>query len=179
MPRLFLIGYMGCGKTTLGKRLAKKLGLAFIDIDLFIENRFRKSIGEIFKKHGESGFREIEHKILEEVVGFENTVISTGGGLPCFFNNMELMNQHGTTIYLQVSVDELTNRLESCKGNRPLIKDKAKDELQEFIAENLNKREAWYGKANLTVSAENLFTPKDTDARVDDLIQHLKKQISL
>jgi Shikimate kinase len=176
MPRFFLIGYMGSGKTTIGKRLAKKLGLAFIDVDLFIENRFRKSIGEIFKEYGENGFRNIEHKILEEVVGFEDTVISTGGGLPCFFNNMELMNQHGTTVYLRVSVDELTNRLETCKNNRPLIKDKGKDELHEFIAESLNKREIWYNKAKLVITAEKIFTPKDMETQIDDLIQQLKKQ---
>ena len=179
MPQFFLIGYMGSGKTTIGKRLAQKLGLSFIDMDLFIENRFRKSIGEIFKESGETGFREIERKILDEIVGFEDTVVSTGGGLPCFLDNMELMNQHGTTIYLQVSVNELTNRLETCKSNRPLIKDKSKVELQEFIEENLSKRETWYNKADLSVPAENLFSRKDIEARVDDLILHLKKQTNL
>ena len=176
MPPLFLIGYMGSGKTTLGKCLAKKLGLSFIDMDLFIENRYRKSISLIFKEHGEDKFREIEHKVLEEIVGFENTVISTGGGLPCYFNNMELMNGHGTTIYLKASPDELASRLKNSKDNRPLIKDKAPTELKEFIREGLNKRETYYQKAALAISVENLNSRKEIEAKVDELIYHLEKQ---
>jgi shikimate kinase len=93
MKPFFLIGYMGSGKTTLGKQLAKKLNLQFVDMDLFIENRYHKSISEIFKEKGEDGFREIERRTLQEIAGFENVIISTGGGLPCFFDNMDLMNK--------------------------------------------------------------------------------------
>ena len=176
MSQIFLIGYMGAGKTTLGKCLAKRLGLSFVDMDLFIENRFRKSVGQIFKENGETRFREIERTVLEEIVGFENTIVSTGGGLPCFFDNIDLMNRHGTTIYLKVPINELADRLKTGKNNRPLIKNKSGAELQEFIKENIDKRETYYNKANLIISAENLFTRKDIDARVDDLIFHLEKQ---
>lgn len=167
---------MGSGKTTIGKRLAKKLELPFIDMDLFIENRYRRSVGQIFNEIGENKFREIERKILEEVVDFENTVISTGGGLPCFYNNIELMNQYGTTVYLKVDAEKLANRLETCKNTRPLLKDKSGTELQEFVKENMDKRKTYYNQAKLIISAEDLFTWKDIDARVDDLISHLEKQ---
>ena len=170
---------MGCGKTTLGKCLAQKLGFSFIDVDLFLENRYRKSINQIFEEYGESAFRQIENKILNEIVGFENTVVSTGGGLPCFFDHMELMNQHGTTIYLKVDVEELANRLETQMSTRPLLKDKTREELNDFIRENLTKREPYYSKAKLIVSAENLFTKKDINDRVDNLILHLEKQAIL
>ena len=170
---------MGCGKTTLGKCLAQKLGFSFIDVDLFLENRYRKSINQIFEEYGESGFRQIENKILNEIVGFENTIVSTGGGLPCFFDHMELMNQHGTTIYLKVDVEELANRLETQMSTRPLLKDKTREELNDFIRENLTKREPYYSKAKLIVSAENLFTKKDINDRVDNLILHLEKQAIL
>ncbi|MDL2323049.1 shikimate kinase [Bacteroidales bacterium OttesenSCG-928-A17] len=179
MPQLFLIGYMGSGKTTLGKCLAKKLGLSFIDIDLFIGNRFRKSIDQIFREYGEEKFREMEHAILREIVGFEDTVISTGGGTPCFFNNMGLMKEYGTTIYLKVDSEELTKRLKNGKNNRPLLKDKSNTELQEFIEENIKKRETYYNEADFIVPAEKLFTKKDIDTGVDELICHLKKQALL
>lgn len=179
MPQLFLIGYMGSGKTTLGKCLAKKLGLSFIDTDFFIGNRFRKSIDQIFKECGEEGFREMEHKVLQEIVAFENTVVSTGGGTPCFFNNMDLMKEYGTTIYLKVDAEELATRLKNRKSSRPLLKDKSNTELQEFIEGNIEKRETYYNEADFIVPADKLFTKKDIDSGVDELIYHLKKQAIL
>src|SRR5690554_4257405 len=98
MERIFIIGYMGSGKTTVGKKLAKSLSLSFIDLDAFIESKYRKTIAEIFAEKGEDGFRKIESKALSEVALIEDVVISTGGGAPCFYNNMELMNKTGTTV---------------------------------------------------------------------------------
>ena len=124
MTRLILIGFMGSGKTTLGRALAKELGLTFIDLDNYIELRRCKSINRRFEESGEDGFRTIERNLLHEVCEFENVVISAGGGTPCFFDNIDYMNAQGTTIYLQVSNERLLERLRIAKSRRPLLKDK-------------------------------------------------------
>ena len=103
MTRIILIGYMGAGKTTVGKALAKDLGLMFYDLDWYIESRMHKTVAQIFKESGEEGFRRIERNMLHEVAEFEDVVISCGGGTPCFFDNMEYMNSQGQTLYLQAS----------------------------------------------------------------------------
>jgi shikimate kinase len=173
MKKIFLIGYMGAGKTTIGKRLSKKLDLQFIDMDLFIENRYRKKIGEIFAEKGEEGFREIEKKTLLEVAQFENVVISTGGGAPCFFDNMEVMNRSGQTVYLKVSVDELAMRLLKSKNSRPLIKSKNGDEVKKFVAENLAKRESWYNQASVIFNVEKMTTYQDINHLVESLLSQI------
>ena len=99
MKRIFLIGYMGAGKTTVGKVLSRQLGLSFVDLDHYIEGRYHKTVGQLFAEKGEEAFREIERRMLREVAAFENVLISTGGGTPCFFDNMEFMNAYGTTVY--------------------------------------------------------------------------------
>jgi shikimate kinase len=177
--KIFLIGYMGSGKTTIGKLLAKKMNLQFMDVDLFIENRHRKSITAIFAEKGEDGFREIERRTLQEIAGFENIVISTGGGLPCFFDNMDVMNAYGTTIYLKTSVKELVKRLSVGKQNRPLIKDKNDTELYEFVGQNLQKRESFYNKATIIFEMDDRFTKKNLDWSVANLITSLTEDIHL
>jgi shikimate kinase len=164
---------MGSGKTTIGKKLSKELHLQFIDLDAFIENRYRKSVGEIFAEKGEAAFREIERKTLEEVAQFENVVISTGGGTPCFFNNMAVMNEAGTTIHIKVSVDELARRLSLSKDKRPLIKGKTPEELKLFITDNLEKRKSFYNQADYVFDAEQLETKNDVDAVVQRLTKYL------
>lgn len=111
MVRIFLTGYMGAGKTTLGKAFARKLNVPFIDLDWYIEERFHKTVGELFTERGEAGFRELERNMLHEVAEFENVVISTGGGAPCFYDNMEFMNRTGKTVFLNVHPDVLFRRL--------------------------------------------------------------------
>ena len=113
MVRIFLTGYMGAGKTTLGKAFARKLNVPFIDLDWYIEERFHKTVGELFTERGEAGFRELERNMLHEVAEFENVVISTGGGAPCFYDNMEFMNRTGKTVFLNVHPDVLFRRLKS------------------------------------------------------------------
>ncbi len=156
MTRILLIGYMGAGKTTLGRALAAKLGITFIDLDNYIEQRFRKNISQIFAEKGEEGFRDIERRMLHEVAEFEDVIISTGGGTPCFFDNIEFMNSKGITVYLQVPVERLFIRLSIARKQRPLIKDKSDDELKAFIAEQLAKRELHYSKAQHTFEADKL-----------------------
>ncbi|MDR0231505.1 MAG: shikimate kinase [Dysgonamonadaceae bacterium] len=167
--RIYLIGYMGSGKTTIGKKLAKKLGSQFVDVDCFIESRQRKTINEIFSEKGEDAFRLMEHNALEEISLFENVIISTGGGAPCFYNNIELMNKSGFTIYLKTSPEELTKRLNINKNKRPLLRDKTPEEMQAFITENLEKRNYYYSQAQL------IFDTRQMSANniVDALILHL------
>lgn len=138
---------MGCGKTTTGKRIAKKYGLDFIDLDHYIENRYFKTIPQLFEEKGEDGFRQIEHNMLIEVSEFENAVISTGGGAACFFDNMDIMNKSGETIYLKASPENLFKYLKTATQNRPLLQGKNDEELLQFIKEGLEKREPFYMKA--------------------------------
>lgn len=138
---------MGCGKTTTGKRIAKKYGLDFIDLDHYIENRYFKTIPQLFEEKGEDGFRQIEHNMLIEVSEFENAVISTGGGAACFFDNMDIMNKSGETIYLKANPENLFKYLKTATQNRPLLQGKNDEELLQFIKEGLEKREPFYMKA--------------------------------
>ena len=145
--RIILIGYMGAGKTTVGKELAKALGLTFYDLDWYITTRMRRTVKEIFDERGEEGFRRIEHNMLHEVAEFENVVISCGGGTPCFFDNMEYMNQQADTVYLKASPEVLYAHLQMGKGVRPLLLNKTPDEVQQFIREQLAYREHFYSQA--------------------------------
>lgn len=145
MLRIFLVGYMGSGKSAMGRLLAREKGLNFIDLDTYIEGKYHRTIAEIFAQEGEDGFRSKERDCLREVAAFENVVIATGGGAPCFFDNMELMNAAGETIYLKLTPEHLAKRLSTSKaGVRPLIKDKKADELHGFISAMLQQREPYY-----------------------------------
>jgi len=167
--RLFLVGYMGAGKTTIGKLLAKKLNYAFVDVDWFIENRYNQTISKIFEEKGEAVFREIEHRALIEISSYENVVVSTGGGLPCFFNNMELMNRAGTTVYLKENVDELAKTLNTNKQNRPLIKNLNFEELQIFIKKHLEEREPFYNQAKHIINVKQCVTKHEIDQWIEEL----------
>ena len=133
MVRIFLTGYMGAGKTTLGKAFARQMDIPFVDLDWYIEERFHKTVGELFTERGETGFRELERNMLHEVAEFENVVISTGGGAPCFFDNMDFMNRTGKTVFLDVHPDVLFRRLRVAKQQRPILQGKEDDELKAFI----------------------------------------------
>ena len=173
MKRIFLIGYMGAGKTTVGHELAKQMELTFIDLDLYIEARYHKTIRELFAEKGEADFREIERKALHEVADFEDVLVSTGGGAPCFFDNIDFMVSTGTTVYLRVSADELAARLEPCKQTRPIIQHLSGDELKQFIEKNLEKREPFYSKASIIFDAEEMLTETDVKNIVGELARIL------
>lgn len=145
--RIYLIGYMGSGKSTVGTGLAKALNLDFIDLDHYIESRNHRTIPDIFARDGEAEFRRLEQKALHEVSEFENIVIATGGGAPCFFDNMEVIKRTGKSLYLNGSPRILADRLMHSKTERPLIKGKTEPELVTFIAETLAKRSEWYTQA--------------------------------
>ena len=179
MRNVFLIGYMGVGKTTVGKLLSIDLGMEFIDLDKYIEKRYRKSIPELFEKKGEAGFRKIECEMLREIATFQNVLISTGGGAPCFFDNMNLMNKMGITIYIKASVDQLVSRLLSSKNVRPLVQNKTPDELREFVKQHLAQRENYYSKASIIYENKQLVSRAHVSETVDaikEVLQaHLKK----
>jgi len=153
---IFLIGFMGSGKSTLGRRLAARLGYTFLDLDKFIEDRQQAIIPDLFAKYGENDFRKLESKALEEVSKLSDIVIATGGGAPCFFDNMEVMNQAGNTIYLQISPRQLASRLASSHTERPLIKGLEGDALLGFVATKLEQREVFYLKAHHCLTGDRL-----------------------
>jgi shikimate kinase len=147
---------MGCGKSTLGKRLAKHLNLQFVDMDHYIEMRNHKTVPQIFAEEGEAEFRKKERKALEELADFSDIVIATGGGAPCFFDNIELMNSSGTTIYMNIDPAILADRLLHSKTERPLIKGKSKEELTSFIDEMLKKRNPFYSQARFQITEPDI-----------------------
>lgn len=151
MKRIIIIGYMGAGKTTVGKELSKDIGIQFYDLDWYIESRMRKTVAQIFADKGEEGFRKVERNMLHEVAEFENVIISCGGGTPCFFDNMDYLNEQGDTIYLKAAPEVLYKHLLMGKVERPLLKNKTPDELIAFIREQLEMREPFYSKAKYTL----------------------------
>lgn len=154
--RIYLVGYMGCGKSTLGRLLAATLKLSFIDLDTFLEEKYFRTIPRIFAEEGEAGFRLKEQKVLHEVAAFDNIVVATGGGAPCFFDNMEVMNNSGYCIFLDVDTSTLVNRLMHAKTERPIIKGKSADELYHFIEEMMQKRRPFYEKAHFILKGNEI-----------------------
>ncbi|MEA3460338.1 MAG: shikimate kinase [Bacteroidota bacterium] len=154
--RIFLIGFMGSGKSTLGSKLARRIEYQFVDMDQLIEDTAEMSVPAIFSEHGEEVFRKWEHDILVELCQREKLVISTGGGAPCHSHLIDLMNAHGTTIYIRLSPEALKDRLIRSRTERPLIKGKSESELLDFITGLLEKRESFYIQATLVVDGINL-----------------------
>lgn len=155
--RIFLIGFMGCGKTTIGRTLASALKLTFIDLDTFLEERYFRTIPQIFAEEGEDGFRLKERKVLEEVSAFDDVIVATGGGAPCFFDNMELMNNSGFCVFLDVDIDSLVSRLIHARTERPLIKGKSPKELRVYIEGLMEKRRPFYEKARYILKGAEIF----------------------
>jgi shikimate kinase len=154
--RVFLIGFMGCGKTTVGKKLAAKLDLPFYDLDKLIEDKYNKSVSEIFETEGEASFRKMEHSLLSELSLNEDFVLSTGGGVSCFFNNMDIINSSGVSVYLSMTPQALFSRLKNKRLSRPLIKNLNDNQLLDYITYKLRERLPWYQKAHLIVDALNI-----------------------
>lgn len=153
MNRIFLIGFMGCGKSTVGRNLARALNWKFIDLDQFIQEQEGLSITEIFNQQGEEVFRLLEKNALEKAATLENVVIATGGGAPCHHNNLERMKESGLTIYLKLEPEGLLERLLAARKSRPLIANKSDDELLLFIREKLAEREPFYNQASVIADA--------------------------
>ncbi|RDV10396.1 shikimate kinase [Pontibacter diazotrophicus] len=148
---IFLIGMMGSGKTTLGRQLAERLGYAFVDLDEYLEKRVGRSIAEVFEQEGQERFRELEREALEAVVlDYDDAVISTGGGAPCFFDNIDFINRHGVSCFLDVPVEEISRRLLASNLQvRPLLAGKSEEEVSSFLAKTLSLRKQFYEQANI------------------------------
>ncbi len=174
MTRIILIGYMGAGKTTLGKALAQELNLQFYDLDWYIEERYHKTIAQIFAERGEDGFREIERNMLHETAEFENIVLSCGGGTPCFFDNMAYMNRQAKTVYLKATPEILTQHLRMSKTERPLLKGKNDEELIQYISTSLETRTPYYSRAHYTFDVTLL----DNSENIKDAVRSLKELLN-
>lgn len=155
--RIYLIGYMGSGKSALGRQLAALLGTDFLDLDDLFEERYHLSIYDFFEKYGEDNFRKIESELLFGTSDIENVVISTGGGTPCFFDNMDFIVGHGISVYLRMTSRELAGRLMHVRRKRPLLKNLEPDKFEEWITEQLRVREVFYMKAS------HLYYPQKED----------------
>ena len=175
MKRVILIGYMGSGKTTVGKALSKETGMMFYDLDWYIESRMRKSVSQIFAEKGEEGFRKIEYNMLHEVAEFEDVIISCGGGTPCFCDNMDYLNQQGDVVYLKASPETLHKHLLMAKIERPLLKGKSTDELIAYITEHLKQREPFYEKARHILDVNVL----DDYDKIKISVQQLRELLKL
>lgn len=164
--RIFLVGFMGAGKTTLGRKLARKLELKFIDLDREIEKKFQKSVVEIFTSDGEEQFRAMELDVLNLFLKSDNYVMATGGGTPCFGNVMETLNNFGTTLYVKSLPEILANRLSNAYIERPLLRNKTPEEMLEFVNKTLGEREPVYSRAHFTLNG-------DEDYDLDQLARNL------
>lgn len=154
--RIFLVGYMGCGKSRWGKIIAEHYQYRFVDLDTLIEERENASISKLFEMHGESGFRSCESSALHSVADEENIVISTGGGAPCFHDNMNEMNRLGLTLYIEATPELLRERITNSKTERPLVKSLSHDELLKYIGKHLKSRLPFYHLAKCKLTSGNL-----------------------
>lgn len=168
MTKIILLGYMGCGKSTIASRLSKITKIPYVDLDNNIEERTNLSINEIFKQRGEIYFRKLEHEIFVELVNSpQNMIIGLGGGTPCYANNHELLKGDNVfSIYLNASIETLFGRLVYNKSKRPLLADKTDEELKEFIAQHLFERNFYYNQAKYKVSIDG----KAKDETTQDIL---------
>ena len=171
IKKIYLIGFMGSGKTTIGGRLADLIGFDFVDTDHYIEMQHGITISEIFAQHGEAAFREMEQKLLLEIQYLDNVVVSTGGGMPIFGDNMDVMRSGGKVVYLKASPQTLANRLLCSQDKRPLVKEKTEEELQQYIEEKLSEREPFYACAHIVVQSD--------DFSMEETLLALEKFVSL
>ena len=169
MNRIYLVGYMGAGKSTTSRRLAQRLGWEAVDTDDLFEAKYKISVCDFFQKYDEPLYRKLESEVLKETAALENVVVATGGGTACYFDNMEWMNAHGLTVFLRISEQAVVNRLAHAKRKRPLAVGKSEEELAEFVKNHYTERMPFYEQARITVKAEDLD--------VDNLMQLIKDKL--
>lgn len=155
MKNVVLIGFMGCGKSTLGKKIARKLNYRFLDSDEEIERISGRTVPELFEEFGETHFRELENDYLRSLRSEQKIVLSTGGGMPCFNDNMKLIKELGTSFYLKLSPYELASRLQKSKTPRPLLRGKNEEELYFYVKEMLRQRNDFYQQADFILNGKS------------------------
>ena len=175
MKRIILVGYMGSGKTTVGKALSKATGMMFYDLDWYIESRMHTTVSKLFSERGEEAFRKIEYNMLHEVAEFEDVIVSCGGGTPCFFDNMDYLNQQGDVVYLKATPEVLYKHLLMAKVERPLLKGKSPEELIAYITEHLKEREPFYEKARHTLDVSVL----DNHDKIATSVERLRTLLNI
>ena len=172
MKNIYLLGFMGSGKSYLGKWLSEKFNLNFLDLDEFLEDTMNLSIPQIFSSIGETGFREIEANLLRKTSDFSKNIISCGGGTPCFNDNMKWIKNHGISIYLKTSEELLFKRLNNQKAGRPLISNMSDDDLKKFISMKLTEREKFYEQADyIYLQKEDNDTPIELEKFITEKLQ--------
>lgn len=170
MKPLFLVGYMGCGKSTLGRKLARRLGVAFVDTDALVEEREGAAVADVFRYEGEEHFRQVEREVLEDVIASEDAaVVSTGGGLPVWGDNMQRMNEAGDTVYLRRSADQIARRLSPYgRQKRPRLRGLSDEELVGFMERDMAAREPFYTQARLIVDC--------TETSDEELVERILRE---
>ena len=154
--RVILVGFPGCGKSSVGKKLAAKLGYGFVDLDEAFEEEYHITIPDFFQKYNETAFRSCERKVLINKLQEDDIVLSSGGGTPCFSDNMQLMKDSGIVVYIKMAPASLFDRLSHAKRPRPLVQNKTPEELQQYIDNTLPLREPVYQQAHFTVKGESI-----------------------
>ncbi len=169
--KIVLIGYMGSGKSTVGRVLSEKMGLLFVDLDEAIEEGEGKTIAALFKERGEITFRKIEHRYLTSILREnDNLVLATGGGAPCYSGNMQtILNATDHVFYLKLSINGLVERLAPQKSNRPLIAHLTKEEMPDFFGKHLFERNTFYNQANYTIVCDG--------KSVDDIVREIEGKL--
>lgn len=175
MKSIVLVGYMGSGKTTVGRQLAQALGRTFYDLDWYIEMRYHRTVPQLFEERGEEGFRELERNMLHEAAEFEDIVLSCGGGTPCFFDNMDYICSVSESVYLKATPEVLAQHLKMRKVERPLLQGKSEDELLDFIRTSLKDREPFYLKAKHVVDVTLL----DNYDKLQISVQLIREKLGL
>lgn len=170
MKPLFLVGYMGCGKSTLGRKLARRLGVAFVDTDALVEQREGAAVADVFRYEGEEHFRQVEREVLEDVIASEDAaVVSTGGGLPVWGDNMQRMNEAGDTVYLRRSAEQIARRLSPYgRQKRPRLRGLSDEELVGFMERDMAAREPFYTQARLIVDC--------TETSDEELVERILRE---
>ena len=169
MNRIYIVGYMGAGKTTAARRLAQRLGWEVADTDDLFEEKYKISVCDFFNKYDEALYRKLESEVLKSTEILENVVVSTGGGTACYFDNMEWMNQHGLTVFMRISPQAAVDRVVHSRHKRPLVEGKSEEELTEFVNKHYASRIPFYEKARITVKSEDLD--------VDDMMNTIKDNL--
>lgn len=168
---IYLVGYMGSGKTTVGQMISWKLGYSFIDLDTMIEEKYKITIASFFSKFDEKVFRKVENETLKDTISMSDTVVSTGGGTPCYFDNMDIINNSGISVYLKTEVETLHQRLVSSKKKRPLLAGMTSPAIREHIRNQLAFREPFYLRSKIIADGNS----SDVDALIKTIYNFAKE----